>query len=46
MPGGNDRRFDFDDWFWLQDERVVISRASVGRFGIEMATISLFCRKP
>jgi hypothetical protein len=46
MPGGNERRLDFDDWFWLQDETVLISRASIGRFGIELATISLFYRKP
>lgn len=46
MPDGGESRLDFDDWFWLQDERVLISRATVGRFGVEFASISLFYRKP
>lgn len=46
MPDSDERKLDFDDWFWLQDENVLISRASMSRFGIEFATISLFYRKP
>ncbi|MBK8210697.1 MAG: DUF3833 family protein [Rhodospirillales bacterium] len=46
MPDGDERQLDFDDWFWLQDETVLISRASIGRFGMEFATISLFYQKP
>lgn len=44
QPDGT-RKLAFDDWFWLQSPDVLISRASVRRFGIELATLSLFYRK-
>ena len=37
MSDGSDSRLNFDDWFWLQDGEVLISRAAIGRFGIEFA---------
>lgn len=46
MPDGSESRLDFDDWFWLQQGEVLVSRATVGRFGIEFASISLFYQKP
>lgn len=42
---GSERTLNFDDWFWLQDDGVLIARASVGRFGIEFGTMSVFYRK-
>jgi hypothetical protein len=42
---GRERTLFFDDWFWLQDDRVLIVRASVRRFRIELATLSVFYRK-
>jgi hypothetical protein len=46
MSDGSDSRLNFDDWFWLQQGDVLISRAAIGRFGIEFASISLFYQKP
>jgi hypothetical protein len=46
MQDGSDTRLDFDDWFWLQEGDVLVSRATVGRFGVEFASISLFYQKP
>jgi hypothetical protein len=43
---GGPRRLAFDDWFWLQPGPVLISRASVSRFGVELGTLSVFYRKP
>ena len=36
----------FDDCFWLQNDGVLIARASVSRFGVEIATMSVFYRRP
>lgn len=36
---------DFDDGFWLHDDGVLISHASIGRFGIEMASMTVVYRK-
>ena len=36
----------FDDWFWLQPGNVLIARTSVTKLGIEIATMSVFYRKP
>ena len=44
-PGSDDTRFTFDDWFWLQPGGVLIVRASVRRFGVEVATMSVFYRR-
>ena len=43
LPQG-DRLVAFDDWFWPQEGGVLISRASLSRFGIELATMSVFYR--
>lgn len=45
VPGSDGTRFTFDDWFWLQPGGVLIVRASVRRFGVEVATMSVFYRR-
>lgn len=42
---GSESSNGFDDWFWLQDEQTLIARASVTKFGVEVATLSVFYRK-
>lgn len=44
--GGSDLRVRFTDWLYLQDDEVMINRASVTKFGIEIGTVTLFFRKP
>ena len=44
--GGSDRKVRFTDWLFLQDDEVLINRASVTKFGIELGTLTLFFRKP
>lgn len=40
--GGSTSNLGFDDCFLLQDEKVVIARASVTKFATEIATLSVF----
>jgi hypothetical protein len=42
---GSEANLTFDDWFWLQDEQTLVARASVSKFGVEVATLSVFYRK-
>jgi len=44
--GGSDLKVRFIDWLFLQDDEVMINRASVTKFGIEIGTVTLFFRKP
>ena len=44
--GGSDLKVRFTDWLFLQDDEVMINRASVTKFGIEIGTVTLFFRKP
>lgn len=39
-------RVAFDDWLYLQPGNVVINRARVSRFGIEIGQVTLFFSKP
>lgn len=43
--GGSDLKVRFNDWLFLQDAEVMINRASVTKFGIEIGTVTLFFRK-
>ena len=36
----------FDDWLFLQEDGVLINRASVSKFGIELGQVTLVFRKP
>lgn len=44
-PNGDTIRVDFDDWMWLQDDRVLINRAYISKFGVEIGTASIFFRR-
>lgn len=43
--GGSDLKVRFTDWLFLQDDDVMINRATVSKFGIEIGTVTLFFRK-
>jgi hypothetical protein len=36
----------FDDWMFLQDDGVLINRATVTKFGLALGQVTLFFRKP
>ncbi|MEQ8585409.1 MAG: DUF3833 domain-containing protein [Thalassobaculaceae bacterium] len=42
---GRDVRVRFDDWMFLQPGGVVVNRARVTKFGIELGTVTLFFQK-
>lgn len=35
----------FDDWMWQMDEKTLINRSSMRKFGIELGQVTLFFRK-
>ncbi len=43
--GDSTLRVKFDDWLWLQDERVMINRAYVSKFGIKVGEALIFFTK-
>lgn len=44
-PNGDTLRVHFDDWMWAQDEQVVINRAYVSKYGVEIGTLSIFFQR-
>jgi hypothetical protein len=40
-----EQRLHFDDWFWLTGNDLLISRADVKRFGVTIATMSVFYQR-
>ncbi|MDF1586347.1 DUF3833 domain-containing protein [Marinimicrococcus flavescens] len=40
--GGSLWQVRFDDWMILQDERVMLNRTSISKFGIELGTVVIF----
>jgi Protein of unknown function (DUF3833) len=44
--GGTTLRVHFDDWMFLQPSGVLINRARVSKFGIEIGQVTLFFSKP
>ena len=44
--GGRRMTIAFDDWMLLQDERVMINRARLSKWGIFLGEVLLFFRKP
>jgi hypothetical protein len=36
----------FDDWMWLVDERVMINKAVMSKFGIRLGEVTLAFSKP
>lgn len=43
--GDSTLRVKFDDWLWLQDERVMINRAYVSKFGFKVGEALIFFSK-
>ena len=39
-------KVSFDDWMFLQDERVLINRAKVSKYGLTLGEVTLFFLKP
>jgi Protein of unknown function (DUF3833) len=44
--GGRSWQVHFDDWMFLQDDRTVINRATVSKFGLTLGEVIIFFRKP
>jgi len=44
--GGRDVQVHFDDWMFRQADNVVLNRAKVTKFGIELGTVTLAFVKP
>ena len=42
---GSTWRVTFDDWMWQQDEKVMLNRAAISRFGIEIGTVTIFFQR-
>lgn len=42
---GHDVKVRFDDWMFLQPDGVMVNRAHVTKFGIELGTVTLFFQK-
>jgi hypothetical protein len=43
--GDSSWRVTFDDWMFLQSDGVLINRAKVKKFGIEIGSVTLFFKK-
>jgi len=42
---GSTYRVNFDDWFWAFDERTMMNRSYIKKFGIVMAEVTIFMQK-
>ena len=42
---GREIKITFDDWIFLQDEKVAINRATMTKFGIKVAELTVFFQK-
>jgi len=42
MGDGKTMRVNFDDWLWLQAPDVLLNKAYISRFGIELAEVTIF----
>jgi hypothetical protein len=42
---GDTVRLDMDDWMWLADERTLMNRTRMSKFGIRFGEVSFFFRK-
>lgn len=40
--GDNTIRVTFDDWMFQQDERVMINRSTISKFGVELGQVHIF----
>ena len=39
---GREIKITFDDWIFMQDEKVAINRATMSKFGIKVAELTVF----
>lgn len=42
---GNTYRVRFDDWMWQLDDRVVVNRSYIRKFGLAVAEVTLFMQR-
>ncbi|MGE0484652.1 MAG: DUF3833 domain-containing protein [Gammaproteobacteria bacterium] len=42
---GRTWRVNFDDWMWQLDERVLVNRSRIRKFGLTVAEVTLFMRR-
>jgi len=42
---GKEMKITFDDWIFMQDEKVAINRATMTKFGIKVAELTVFFQK-
>ena len=42
---GKNVKITFDDWIFLQDEKVAINRATMSKFGFKVAELTVFFTK-
>jgi len=42
---GREIKITFDDWIFLQDEKIAINRATMTKFGIKVAELTVFFQK-
>ena len=42
---GREIKITFDDWIFMQDEKVAINRATMSKFGIKVAELTVFFQK-
>ncbi|WP_019104390.1 DUF3833 family protein [Chromobacterium haemolyticum] len=43
---GEEYLVQFDDWMFLQDERSLLNRAVMSKFGFRLGEVTLFFHKP
>ena len=44
---GRDIEVQFDDWMFLMDERVMLNKAAMSKFGVRLGEVTLsFYKKP
>ncbi|OHX11241.1 DUF3833 domain-containing protein [Chromobacterium sphagni] len=43
---GKEYQVQFDDWMFLQDERSMLNRAAMSKYGFHLGEVTLFFRKP
>lgn len=43
---GTTYRVKFDDWMWMLDERTLINRSYIKKWGVTVAEVTLFMQKP
>jgi hypothetical protein len=42
---GTTWRVSFDDWMWQQDDKTLLNRATISRYGIEIGTVTIFFQR-